>query len=143
MRQYFALKVSMNALLQRNALGVAQLRVGLGVAVSVTTDLSRLITFAECCEHNSQFGRGEAHVASAIGVAQVREKGAAVLVDRISVPCRDIRKQLSDRRLPVLAFRNFREPCLLVLLVARRELGEDALGLNARNPLHRGLEVQA
>ena len=121
MRQHFALEVGPNALFERYALGVAELRVGFRVAVPVMADLGRLVAFAECCEHNSQLGRGETHVSSAIDFAQVGKKGFAVFVERVTVLRREVREQLANRGLPLFAFRNLREPSLVVLLVARRE----------------------
>ena len=60
MRFYLELEVLPNVLLQRNILGIAQLRIGLGVAIRIRTDGSRFVALTECRENCFSYWRRDA-----------------------------------------------------------------------------------
>lgn len=123
-RQHLSLEVLGNALLERYALRISQVRVGLGVAVPIAADLGRLIALAQRTEYRLQLGRGESHIDGPVDLPQFAYESLSILVELCAVLPGKRAEELANVLLPALANLNLFEPCLLVLLAAGREFGE-------------------
>src|SRR5690606_23124324 len=125
------------------ALGIAKLRIGLGIAVLVAADLGGLVALAQRPQHRLELGCYQAHPGSAVEFAQVREEGLPVAVEALAMGPGKVCKERADLILSPLTGLDLGEPRLLVLLLAGGEVRETALGVEAIYPIGCGLEVQA
>src|SRR5690606_576147 len=83
------------------------------------------------------------HALRTVDLAQVLKEGLAIAVEGLAMSRGEIREKPADLVLPLPAGLDLGEPRLLVLLLAGGEVREAALGVEARDPLGGGLEVQA
>ncbi len=141
-REDFALEVFLNALLQRDALGVAQVGVGLGIAFGVAADFRSFIPLTQCGQDGFQLGGGQADIRRFRRLTQILQELVAIPENPTVRFCAEVREEFADLGLPRLAGGDFLQTDLFVLLVAGGQILERALLLKPGDAFGAGLEIQ-
>ncbi len=145
--QYFALEIVFDFFLERNALGVAQVGVWFGLTVLVAADFGGFVALAEGILNRLEFGLRQANrlVFLAVNIErfELPQEYRPVFVEALTACFAKLAQQRANRFLAALAFRDFLEPGLLVLLLARRQPAKGRFKIKPGNAFRAGLEVEA
>src|SRR4051812_28013700 len=103
MRENLAPEISLDTLLERHDLRVAQVGVRLGVPVPVAAKLSSVVALSECAQHRLDFRGGEPYFGGLIDLTQIGEKSFAIFINLLGVCLGEGGQQLLNLLLPLLA----------------------------------------
>ena len=142
MGQYLALKIGLNAFLERHVFCVAQLRIGLGLTIAVAANFGVFVAFAQGTDHCLEFWGAQTHCQFPVYGLEFFQKHFAV-VDLLWMTLGKCGQQVADVLLSLFARRDVELAGGFVFLGAGSEVFEGGFFLQFCQPFWRSVKVEA